>query len=71
MDARERLDDDSDAAKVARLERSMLAAAPLAVVLVANDDPVQALGLVVARRVGHGAEGASEDVVDLHARVQL
>ena len=70
MDARERLDDDGDAAEVARLERRVLAAAALAVVVVADDDPGQARLFVLARRVRHAAKAARQHVVHLRRACQ-
>ena len=60
MDASEALDDDGASAQVARLERRVLSARALAVVLVADGHPAEALGLVVARHVRHLAELARQ-----------
>eukprot|EP00053_Salpingoeca_punica_P020385 m.211399 g.211399 ORF g.211399 m.211399 type:complete len:843 (+) comp18318_c0_seq1:197-2725(+) len=54
VDAGEALDDDGAAAEVARLEGGVLARAALAVVLVADDHPVDVLALVEA---GHRRDG--------------
>ena len=53
MDAREALDNDGAPSEMPRLQCRMLAAAALAVVLVANDNPALPLGLVLARHIGN------------------
>ena len=49
VDAGKGLDEDGAGAQVARLERGVLTAGAFAVVVIAHHDPLQALGLVVAR----------------------
>ena len=55
VDAGEGLDQHRASTQVARLQRGVLAAAALAVVLVADHDPLQAACLVVARNRRHRA----------------
>lgn len=67
MDAGKRLDDDSDAAEVARLEGGMLAATALTVVVISDDNPLDAGGLVTAGHFRHTLELTVGDVIDLQS----
>jgi len=64
VDTSERADDDSDGTKVAGLESSVLTGRPLSVVPVTNDNPLDALGLVVTGSVRDSAVLSSQDVAD-------
>lgn len=61
----EGLDDDGAAAQVAGLERGVLAGGALAVVLVADDDPADAGGLVSAGGGWHWSPFTGLLVLDL------
>lgn len=65
VDAREGPDDDREATEEARLERSVLARGALAVVRVADDDPLDALLPVLGRDLRDTAPRACELVADL------
>lgn len=65
VDTREGPDDDREAAEEARLERSVLARGALAVVRVADDDPLDALLPVLGRYLRDTAPRACELVADL------
>src|SRR5207249_5915163 len=66
VDPREAAHDDRGAAQETRREGRVLAARAFAVVRVADDDPLHALGLVVAGDRGEGLPGlAGEDVLSL------
>lgn len=57
--------DDGETTQMPRLKSGVLTRAALAVVPVANDDPLDALCLVVARNVGHGIPLAVGNILDL------
>ena len=65
VDARKRACDDRQPAQEARLERSVLARRALAVVVVADDDPLDAVVAVVRRDLRHAAPLARDLVLDL------
>mmetsp|Transcript_46906 Transcript_46906/g.120970 ORF Transcript_46906/g.120970 Transcript_46906/m.120970 type:complete len:334 (+) Transcript_46906:632-1633(+) len=65
MDPSEGLDNHSATAEVTGLESSMLARASLTVVLVTDNHPSEALGLVLTGYFGHGAELTSDNVLHL------
>jgi hypothetical protein len=60
MDARKRLDEDSKATQVPGLQRSMLAAGPLTIVVVSHHNPANAFSLVVTRHRWDGVVLASQ-----------
>jgi len=65
VDTSERAGDDGKTTEVAGLKSGMLARRSLAVVPVTNDDPLDALGLVVTGDSGDGVELTSGEVLDL------
>ena len=65
VDTRERARDDREAAEEARLERGVLAGGPLAVVVVADDDPLDAVVAVVGSGGGDSTEFTGDLVLDL------
>ena len=71
VDARERAHDDRQAAEEARLERRVLTRRTLAVVMVADHDPLDAVVAVVGRVLRDGAILAGDLVLDLVRLVVL
>jgi hypothetical protein len=65
VDTSERAGDDGETAKVTGLESGVLTGRALTVVPVTDDDPPDALLLVVTGSGGHGVVLASGEVVDL------
>lgn len=65
VDASEGAGDDGETAKVTGLESGVLAGRPLTVVPVTDDDPLDALGLVVTGNGGNSVVLTSGDVLDL------
>ncbi|KAI6748464.1 hypothetical protein HG530_015500 [Fusarium avenaceum] len=65
VDTGERSSDDSKTTEVTRLKSGVLSGRTLAVVPVTNDNPLDALGLVVTGDGGNGTPLASGEVVDL------
>lgn len=65
MDTGKGLDNDGAATKVTGLQGGMLAGRALAVVVVADGHPLDAVGLVVAGHIGNSAPGAAALVLDV------
>lgn len=65
MDTGERLGDDGTGAQMTRFQGGMFAGRALAVVLIADSDPVDALRLVEAGNIRHSGPFARHLVLDL------